>query len=217
MINGLGIVGWGVGRHRGRGGYARPAGLFSYARRGRCTARWRITAGSDRVTDLVLRITEMLSKGQGRRQVRRVLRIGCRFVERYRPRDDREYGARIRSDDGYSSGSMRRPRLFPRNGPDRGADRARSETTTGAGMFGIPGEGEVDYSARSFRSTPGNGHAQRSPGRNVRRTALSCRASTTGSSSSFNAPVPMAGTENWPMTWEKRYAVSMCGVPLGAA
>ena len=38
MVNGLGVLGWGVGGHRGRGGHARPARLDAHPARGRLSS-----------------------------------------------------------------------------------------------------------------------------------------------------------------------------------
>ncbi len=74
-------------------------------------------------TDLVLDRHRDAPQGQGRRQVRRVLRRGRRVAARDRPRDDREHGARVRRDDGLLPG--RRGDL-PVSARDRAAPSSRS-------------------------------------------------------------------------------------------
>ena len=62
MVNGLGVLGWGVGRHRGRGGDARPARLPADADRRRRPLPAARCPPASTATDLVLTLTEMLRK-----------------------------------------------------------------------------------------------------------------------------------------------------------
>ena len=97
MINGLGVLGWGVGGIEAEAAMlGQPISMLvpqvvGFGSTGSC--REGATA-----TDLVLTVTEMLRKTRRRRQVRRVLRPRARGAAARRPRDDREHGARVRRD-----------------------------------------------------------------------------------------------------------------------
>ena len=62
MVNGLGVLGWGVGRHRGRSRDARSAALDAVAARRRHRARRRAARPASTATDLVLTVAELLRK-----------------------------------------------------------------------------------------------------------------------------------------------------------
>ena len=68
--------------------------------------------------------------GEGRRQVRRVLRRGRREPHAARPRDDLQHGARIRRDDRLFPGRRADLPLSARRPAARRARRARSKRTT---------------------------------------------------------------------------------------
>jgi len=103
MINGLGIVGWGVGGIEAEAGMLVSRFIFSRLMSSACispaTLREGVTA-----TDLALTVTQMLRKAK----------VVGKFVEFFGPgatafasrgsRDDREHGARIRRDDGLFPG-----------------------------------------------------------------------------------------------------------------
>ena len=59
MVNGLGVLGWGVGGIEAEGGHARPAGQHAHPAGGRLQTHGSLPAGAT-ATDLVLTITEML-------------------------------------------------------------------------------------------------------------------------------------------------------------
>ena len=122
----------GRGRHRSRSRHARPAGLFPHARRRRRRAegqaarrRHRHRSRADRHRDA--------AQGEGRRQVRRVLRRRHGVARRARPRDDRQHGARIRRDDGLLPGRRRDRRLPRGHRPHRRGDRRVRVVLQGAG------------------------------------------------------------------------------------
>ena len=120
-------------RHRSRGGHARPAGLFPHAGRRRrapdrraARRRHRDRPRADRHADA--------AQGQGRRQVRRVLRPGRGGAAGGGPRDHRQHGARIRRDDGLLPDRRARCVQLPaRHRPQRGAGRRVRELLQGAG------------------------------------------------------------------------------------
>ena len=129
--------GLGRRRHRGRGRHARPAGLFSHARRRRrpphrCAARRRHRDGSR------AHAHPDAAQGEGRRQICRVLRPWRRGAAGRRPRDDRQYGARIRRDHGLLP-DRRRVHKFPaRHRPRRKARRALRSLLQGPESLGHP-------------------------------------------------------------------------------
>ena len=83
----------GRGRHRGRSRHARPAGVFPHPRRGRRAPQGSAARGlhGDRPGAHRHRAA---AQGQGRRQVRRVLRRRHRQPRRPRSRHHRQHGAR---------------------------------------------------------------------------------------------------------------------------
>jgi aconitate hydratase len=97
MVNGLGVLGWGVGRHRGRGRDARPADVDAVPQvvGFKLTARCREGATA---TDLVLTVTEMLRKTGVVGKFVEFFGAGVARAAARRPRDDREHVARVRRD-----------------------------------------------------------------------------------------------------------------------
>ena len=144
MINGLGIVGWGVGGIEAEAGMLGQPVYFLTPDVVGVHLSGSLPQGAT-ATDLVLRVTEMLRKanvvgkfveffGEGRR------------LECHRPGNHREYGAGIRRDDGI----LRRRRKDPEYFANTGRTAEQVETIRNyyeaQQMFGIPKEGEVDYS-----------------------------------------------------------------------
>ena len=84
MVNGLGVLGWGVGGIEAEASHARPAGLDAACPQvvGVQACPGELPEGAT-ATDLVLTITEHAAPAQRGRQVRRVLRAGrgrrCRW------------------------------------------------------------------------------------------------------------------------------------------
>ena len=99
MINGLGIVGWGVGGIEAEAGMlGQPVYFLTPDVVGvHLTGAFRegVTA-----TDLALTVTQIASQGKGRRQIRGIFWPGRGGVAGGGSRDHREHGARIRRDDG---------------------------------------------------------------------------------------------------------------------
>ena len=85
----------GRGRHRGRGGDARPADLDADPRGGRLQAHRPAAGGRDRDRPRADRDRDAAQEGRGR-QVRRVLRRRPRPSAARRPRDHRQHGAGVR-------------------------------------------------------------------------------------------------------------------------
>ena len=144
MINGLGIVGWGVGGIEAEAGmlgqpvYFLTPDVVGVHLTG--SLREGVTA-----TDLVLHVTEMLRARQSRRQVRRVSwrRRGVAFAAR--PRDNCQHGARIWRDDG----------LFPgrrRNAANIWTATGRTEEQVDAFRNYFKAQGHVRNAARRAKS-----------------------------------------------------------------
>ena len=95
MINGLGVLGWGVGGIEAEAAMlGQPVSMLIPQ-----VVGFRLTGelpeGST-ATDLVLTVTQMLRERGVVGQVRGVLRRGPRRAAAGRPRDDRQHGARVR-------------------------------------------------------------------------------------------------------------------------
>ena len=128
MINGLGVVGWGVGGIEaeavmlGQPIYMLTPEVVGFKLTGKLPDG--VTA-----TDLVLTVTQMLRKNG----------VVDKFVEFFgpgvsphvagRPRDDRQHGARIRRDDGLLPRRRRDARLPAPHRPHRGRGRRWSSAT----------------------------------------------------------------------------------------
>ena len=145
MINGLGIVGWGVGGIEAEAGmlgqpvYFLTPDVVGVHLTG--ALREGVTA-----TDLVLRVTEMLRKAKVVGKFVEFHGEGAASLPVDRPRDDRQHGARVRRDDGLlprrredaASTCSRRAAPKSRSTPSattirrRGcsASRARARSTT---------------------------------------------------------------------------------------
>ena len=145
MINGIGVVGWGVGGIEAEAGmlgqpvYFLTPDVVGFEFTGRL--REGVTA-----TDLVLTVTEILRKREGGRQVRRVLRRRHRAAS---PLPDRatigQHGARVRRDDGLLPGRRQDDRVLRGHRPHARRDR---------GLRGLlQGAGPVRHAARRARST----------------------------------------------------------------
>ena len=108
MINGLGVLGWGVG------GIEAEAVLLGQplSQPTPTVIGLKLTgapaAPATTATDLVLTVTEMLRNARRRRQVRRVLRRRPVGADPRRPRDDLEHVARVRRHGDASSRSTTR-------------------------------------------------------------------------------------------------------------
>ena len=187
MINGLGVVGWGVGGIEAEAGDARPAGLLPDARRrrrapARAGSREGVTA-----TDLVLRVTELLRKAKVVGKFVEFFGEGAASLSGARPRDDRQHGARVRRDHGLLPGRRGDLPVPARDRPRAPSTSRRSAATTRRrGCSASPRSGEIDYSERPrARSRQRRAERRRSqaaagphrPGRAQGTVSASCFAS----------------------------------------
>ena len=137
MINGLGVVGWGVGGIEAEAGMLGPAGDVSGAGSGRRAPDRRAAAGRDGDRPRAARHRTAAEDESGR-QIRGVLRPRRRALERAGPRDDREHGAGVRRDDGILWHRRSDHRLSAGHGAQRGAVRDGARTISrrrGCGAF----------------------------------------------------------------------------------
>jgi aconitate hydratase len=102
MVNGLGVVGWGVGRDRGRSGNARPARLDVDSSGGGLQTLRRAAGGHDRNGSGADHYREAAA-AQGRREVRRVLRAGRLPGAGRRPSNHRQHESGVRLHDRHLS------------------------------------------------------------------------------------------------------------------
>ena len=108
MVNGLAVLGWGVGGIEGRGGDARPADFDAAARCHRLQALRPAPRRRDRDRSGVDRDPDAARARRGR-EVRRVLRAGPRRSRARGPRHHRQHGAGIRLRLAASSPSTAKP------------------------------------------------------------------------------------------------------------
>ena len=160
MINGLGIVGWGVGGIEAEAGmlgqpvYFLTPDVVGVHLTG--ALREGVTA-----TDLALDGHADAAQGEGGGQVRRILRAGRGGAAGGGPRDDCQHGAGIRRDDGLLPDRRRVRELPPRH-------RAAARSIAGLyenyyhaqGLLGIPKKGEIEYS-QELELDLGDGRAER--------------------------------------------------------
>ena len=170
MINGIGVVGWGVGGIEAEAGMLGQPVYFLTPDVVGVNLTGKLREGVT-ATDLVLTVTEMLRKAQGGRQVRRVLRRRhahrCRCPTAppsptWRPNTARPWA---------SSRSTRRP------SPTSKAPAARQDEIDAfeayfkaQGLFGMPQAGDIDYS-QVRRARPWHAWRPAWPARSGRRTA----------------------------------------------
>ena len=109
MINGLGVVGWGVG------GIEAEAGILG-ARGSWCVSSRRAPRRSDRDRSHPASHRNATLAWSGW-EVCRISRPGCRGAQSARPCDHRQHGPRIRCDHGLLPGRRRNHKLSPRNRP----------------------------------------------------------------------------------------------------
>ncbi|EEH28102.1 aconitate hydratase 1 [Burkholderia pseudomallei Pakistan 9] len=137
MINGIGVVGWGVGGIEAEAGMLGQPGVLPHAGRRRRRAQGQAARRRDghrpRADD-----HRNAAQGKGRRQVRRILRRRHEDARAAGPRDDREHGAGIRRDDGLLPGRREDHRLLQGHGPHEGGNRRVRELLQGAGTVRHP-------------------------------------------------------------------------------
>ena len=169
MINGLGVLGWGVGGIEAEAAMlGQPVSMLIPQVVG-VRLRNQLREGST-ATDLVLTVTEMLRKKRRRRQVRRVLRPRTAQPAAGRSRHHRQHGAR----------NTARPAASSRWTKRRCAISASADAPTSTSALSRPTSRSRDCSTpptRRRRNTPTcwistwRRSSRASPGRSVRKTA----------------------------------------------
>ncbi len=137
MVNGLARARLGRGRHRGRGGDARPADHHADPRSRRLQDDRQDQRGHHRHRPRAHRHRDAAQEGRGR-QVRRVLRPGPRLPEPRGPGDHRQHGARIRRHLRLLPGRQRHPHLSRDLRPRRRPGGAGEGLFRGAGHVPRP-------------------------------------------------------------------------------
>ena len=132
MINGLGVLGWGVGGHRGRGGDARPADVDAHPAGDRLPAHRRAARGRDRNRPRPDRDRDA-AQAWRRRQIRRVPWRRARRAPARRPGHDRQHVPGVRLDLRDLPHRRRDPALPRVHRAPRRADRSGGGLRQGAG------------------------------------------------------------------------------------
>ena len=172
MINGLGVLGWGVGGIEaeaamlGQPAYMLMPRVVGFKLSGKL--REGVTA-----TDLTLTVTQMLRAHGVVGDVRRVLRAGPLVDVAPGPRDDRQHGARVRRHDGLLPRRRRDAGLPAPHQPLRGDRRPRRAVLQGAGPLPHRRHARPDVRGHA-RARPRRRRAVAWPARSARRTASSC-------------------------------------------
>ena len=145
MINGIGVVGWGVGGIEAEAGMLGQPVYFLTPDVVGVELTGKLNEGVT-ATDLVLTVTEMLRKEKVVGKFVEFFGEGAASLVGARPRDDRQHGARVRRDDGLLPG-RRRDRRLPRAPPAAPPTEidAFEAYFKAQGLFGIPRAGEIDY------------------------------------------------------------------------
>ena len=192
MINGLGVLGYGVG---GIEAEAVLLGQPLYQPMPRVVGvrlSGELPRGST-ATDLVLVVTEMLRAHRRRRRVRRVRRRRPGRPGARRPGDDQQHEPRVRGDGDALPDRRRDARLPAPDRPRGRARRARRALRQGAGPVARAGR-RPRRSTSSSTLDLGVASSRRSPGRAGRRTA----SPLPGLPANFRAAYPPPGRTGRP-------------------
>lgn len=208
MINGLGIVGWGVGGIEAEAGMLGQPVYFLTPDVVGVHLKGELPAGAT-ATDLVLRITEIL----------RSAKVVGKFVEFFGSgasalnATDRatianmapEYGATM----GYFGIDEKTLDYFAATGRPREHIETIRNYFTAQGIFGIPGEGEVDYSQIIELDLATIAPSVAGPKRPQDRIELGLLDDKF--KELFSTPVSEGGYGRQQFDLEKRYEVTLCG------
>ena len=129
MINGIGVVGWGVGGIEAEAGMLGQPVYFLTPDVVGVNLKGKLHDGVT-ATDLVLTVTEMLRKAKVVGKFVEFFGEGTASLVGARPRHHRQHGARVRRDDGLLPGRREDHRLLPRHRPHRRARSTRSRPTS---------------------------------------------------------------------------------------
>ena len=184
MINGLGVVGWGVGGIEAEAAMlGQPISMLMPEVIG-FKLTGKLPEGAT-ATDLVLTVTQMLRKRGVVDKFVEFFGTGLAAALAGRPRDHRQHGARVRRDDGFLPG-RRGDAAATCASPARSRSRSQlvERYCKEQGLFRT--DDTPDPFHRHRWSSTWHGRAQHWPGRAVRRTACGCAMSK----SSFAACLP---------------------------
>ena len=152
MINGIGVVGWGVGGIEAEAGMLGQPVYFLTPDVVGVNLKGKLREGVT-ATDLVLTVTEMLRKAKVVGKFVEFFGEGADVARRARPRHHRQHGARVRRDHGLLPGRRQDHRVLPRHRPHRRRDRRVRGLLQGAGHVRHPEEGRDRLHARRSSST----------------------------------------------------------------
>ena len=196
MINGIGVVGWGVGGIEAEAGMLGQPVYFLTPDVVGVELKGKLSEGIT-ATDLVLTVTEMLRKEKVVGKFVEFFGEGTASLAGARPRDDRQHGARVRRDDGLlpgRRGDRRLPRAPPAAPPTRSTRSRR--TSRRRACSASRSAGEIDYTKVVTLDL-----ATIKPslaGRSARRTASSSAASRRRSPSSSASRSPRTASARPP-------------------
>ncbi len=138
MVNGLGVLGWGVGGIEAEAAMLGQPLSMLLPRVVGIELVGALPVGST-ATDLVLTVAELLRRARRRRQVRRVLRRGRGPGSAREPGHDRQHVARVRLDVHHLPGRRRDAALPARDRTTRRPGRAGRGVREGTGSLARPG------------------------------------------------------------------------------
>ncbi len=169
MVNGLGVLGWGVGGIEAEAAMLGQPVSMLIPRVVGFKLSGSIPSGAT-ATDVVLDDHRDAPQARGRRQVRRVLRRGRGPGPARQPRDDRQHEPRVRLDVRDLPRRPGHPRLPPAHRSLRGDPRARRGLRQGTGHVAGAGPGPARgalqrvHRARPVDGRPVDRRAEASPG-----------------------------------------------------
>ena len=175
MINGLGVLGWGVGGIEAEAAMLGEAISMLVPQ----VVGFRLTGALPEgatATDLVLTVTQILRADRRRREVRRVLRARARHAAARRPRDHREHVAGVRSDVRVLPGRRGDASLPPPHRSLGRAYRARRGVLQGERALARPGRAGDVLAGRRPGSLLGRAVARRAAPAAGPRAAPRCEA-----------------------------------------
>ena len=203
MINGIGVVGWGVGGIEAEAGmlgqpvYFLTPDVVGVNLNGQAARRRapRPTSCSPSPRCCARRRWSASSSSSSAKAPRR---------SRARPRDHRQHGAGVRRDDGLLPGRRQDHRVLPRHRPHRRRDRRASRPTSRRRACSACRRPARSTTPKSSSSTSAPSR-RRSPARSGRRTASNRQRQEPRSTTLFSKPVAENGfAQEAGETWQAR-------------
>ena len=213
MINGIGVVGWGVGGIEAEAGMLGQPVYFLTPDVVGVNLKGKLRGGVT-ATDLVLTVTEMLRKAKVVGKFVEFFGEGVANLARARPRDHRQHGAGVRRHHGLLPGRRRDHRVFPRHRPHQGRDRRLRGLLQGAGPVRHAQGRRRSTTARRWSSTsPPSAPSLAGPKRPQDRIEIGKVKSTF--TSLFSKPVADNGFAKKPADLARRFK-TRDGIDIGS-